>query len=186
MIADHSHRRPFSGAPADFWPNEVGFPLSRPGRPPLDRGLGDCGEIRHSRRSQGSCEDAARHSLSRCPGRHGRDRVAPGFRSVCLGRGHGPDEGCNLWYRDGVALRGTVLEAGHEVWAVDPWIAHVDAINASGLRLDGASCNRRIEGIRAVPDFAEVGECDLIVIATKMAGVGPRLARLRSIRRPGR
>ena len=73
----------------------------------------------------------------------------------------------------GSIYAGQFCEAGHEVWAVDPWAAHVDAINVSGLQLDGASGNRRIEGIRAVTNFAEVGVCDLIVIATKAAGVGP-------------
>ena len=73
----------------------------------------------------------------------------------------------------GSVYAGHFCEAGHEVWAVDPWTAHVDAINVSGLRLDGASGNRRIEGIRAVTNFAEVGACDMIVIATKMADVGP-------------
>ncbi len=72
----------------------------------------------------------------------------------------------------GSVYAGHFREAGHEVWAIDPWTEHVDAINASGLRLDGASGFRRIEGIRAVTNFAEVGACDLIVIATKAAGVG--------------
>lgn len=73
----------------------------------------------------------------------------------------------------GSIYAGQFREAGHEVWAVDPWVPHVKAINASGLQLEGASGSRRIGGIRAVTDFAEVGACDLIVIATKMAGVGP-------------
>ena len=68
---------------------------------------------------------------------------------------------------------GLFREAGHEVWAVDTWAEHVEAINSSGLQLDGASGNRRIEGIRAVADFDKAGACDLIVIATKAAGVGP-------------
>ncbi|MDE0210022.1 MAG: 2-dehydropantoate 2-reductase [Boseongicola sp.] len=85
----------------------------------------------------------------------------------------------------GSLYAGQFCEAGHEVWAVDPWIAHVDAINVSGLRLDGVSGNRRIEGIRAVPDFAEVGACDLIVIATKMAGVGPAACAISQHRTPG-
>lgn len=64
-------------------------------------------------------------------------------------------------------------EAGHEVWAVDPWQAHVDAINARGLRLEGASGDRTVGGIRATTDIAEAGASDLIVIAAKAAGVGP-------------
>ncbi len=64
-------------------------------------------------------------------------------------------------------------EAGHEVWAVDPWQDHVAAINAQGLRLEGASGDRTVSGIRATTDIAEAGACDLIVIAAKAAGVGP-------------
>ena len=30
-----------------------------------------------------------------------------------------------------------LAEAGNEVWAVDAWQAHVDAINANGLCVDG-------------------------------------------------
>ena len=73
----------------------------------------------------------------------------------------------------GSVYAGLFREAGHEVWAVDPWAAHIAAINASGLQLDGASGNRRVEGIKAATEFAEAGACDLIVIATKAAGVGP-------------
>lgn len=73
----------------------------------------------------------------------------------------------------GAVYAGMFREAGHEVWAVDPWIDHIEEIRASGLQLDGASGNRRIEGLNAVSDFAEVGTADLIVIATKAAGVGP-------------
>ena len=63
-------------------------------------------------------------------------------------------------------------EAGHRVWAVDPWRDHVDAINASGLRLEGASGNRTVHGVTATTDFSDVGVCELIVIATKASGVG--------------
>lgn len=84
----------------------------------------------------------------------------------------------------GSVYAGQFCEAGHEVWAIDPWVAHVEAINALGLQLEGASGNRRIEGIRAVTDFADVGACDLIVIATKMAGVGPAARAIASYLTP--
>ena len=58
-------------------------------------------------------------------------------------------------------------EAGHEVWAVDGWDAHVEAIRAHGLRLEGASGNRSVKSIEAVSDVRLAGECDLYVIATK-------------------
>lgn len=72
----------------------------------------------------------------------------------------------------GAVYAGMFCEAGHEVWAIDPWVAHIEAIRDTGLKLEGASGNRRIEGLRAVTDFSEVGAADLIVIATKAAGVG--------------
>ena len=73
----------------------------------------------------------------------------------------------------GSVYAGLFREAGHEVWAVDPWAEHIARIRACGLQLDGASGNRRIEGIQSVTEFADVGACDLVVIATKAAGVGP-------------
>lgn len=77
----------------------------------------------------------------------------------------------------GVGAMGSVYaalfaEAGHEVHAVDVWQDHVDAINRDGLRLEGASGNRVIKGIRATTRGGEVGGCELYVLATKAAGVG--------------
>ena len=65
-----------------------------------------------------------------------------------------------------------MAEAGNEVWAVDTWTEHVDAINAIGLRVEGASGDRVVRGIRAVTELAEAEPCDLYVIATKGSGVG--------------
>ena len=47
--------------------------------------------------------------------------------------------------------------AGHSVVAVDPWEAHVSAINASGLRMRGPDGDHHIKGIQASlsPDLAE-------------------------------
>lgn len=73
----------------------------------------------------------------------------------------------------GSVYAGLMAEAGHEVWAVDIWQDHVDAINRSGLRVEGASGDRVVQGIRATTSAADVGECDLYVLATKAAGVGP-------------
>lgn len=77
----------------------------------------------------------------------------------------------------GVGAMGSVYaallaESGHEVWAVDPWQEHVDAINQNGLRLEGASGDRVVRSIRATGDVHDVGVCDLCVIATKASGVG--------------
>ena len=40
-------------------------------------------------------------------------------------------------------------DASHDVWAVDIWKEHVDAINDHGLRVEGASGDRT-EGLRRV------------------------------------
>lgn len=61
---------------------------------------------------------------------------------------------------------------GHEVWAIDLWHDHVNAIRTTGLRVEGASGDRMVHSIRAVTDVAEAGLCDLYIIATKASGVG--------------
>jgi 2-dehydropantoate 2-reductase len=57
-------------------------------------------------------------------------------------------------------------DAGHEVWAIDSWQDHVDAIKQNGLRLEGASGSRVVK-INVTNDTSEVGVCDLVIIATK-------------------
>jgi 2-dehydropantoate 2-reductase len=56
--------------------------------------------------------------------------------------------------------------AGHEVWAIDSWREHVDAMRAKGLRLEGASGSRTV-AVHATTDTAEAGPCDLVILATK-------------------
>ncbi len=70
----------------------------------------------------------------------------------------------------GSVYAGLLGSAGNEVWAVDPWTAHVEAIRAGGLRVEGASGDR-VAAIGATRDPGEVGPVDLVVIATKAADV---------------
>jgi 2-dehydropantoate 2-reductase len=56
--------------------------------------------------------------------------------------------------------------AGHEVWAIDSWREHVEAMRAGGLRLEGASGDRAVR-LHASTDAADAGPCDLVIIATK-------------------
>ena len=77
----------------------------------------------------------------------------------------------------GVGAMGSVYaallaEAGHRIWAVDPWQAHVDAINTTGLRLEGASGDRIVAEITATTDVTQIETCDLCIIATKACHVG--------------
>lgn len=61
-------------------------------------------------------------------------------------------------------------DAGHEVWAIDRWGEHVDAMRAHGLRLEGASGDRTV-AVHATTDAADAGVCDLVIIATKALDV---------------
>jgi 2-dehydropantoate 2-reductase len=56
--------------------------------------------------------------------------------------------------------------AGHDVWAIDAWREHVDAMRAKGLRLEGASGDRTVR-LNATTEAREAGPCDLVILATK-------------------
>jgi 2-dehydropantoate 2-reductase len=62
-----------------------------------------------------------------------------------------------------IALLGA---AGHDVWAIDSWAEHIDAIRKNGLRLEGASGDRTVK-VHASTRAADAGLCDLVIIATK-------------------
>jgi len=66
----------------------------------------------------------------------------------------------------GSVYAGLLADAGNDVWAVDTWIEHVEAIRTHGLTVEGASGKRTV-AVHATADAAEVGVCDLVVIATK-------------------
>jgi 2-dehydropantoate 2-reductase len=66
----------------------------------------------------------------------------------------------------GSVYAGVLGDAGNEVWAVDVWAEHVEAMRTRGLVVEGASGNRTVL-IHATTDPREVGACDLVVIATK-------------------
>ena len=44
----------------------------------------------------------------------------------------------------GSVYAGLFASAGHEVWAIDTWREHVEAMRAKGLRVEGA-CHQRDE-----------------------------------------
>ena len=66
----------------------------------------------------------------------------------------------------GSVYAGILGDAGNEVWAVDVWTEHVEAIRTRGLVVEGASGSRTAR-IHATTDSGDVGVCDLVVIATK-------------------
>jgi 2-dehydropantoate 2-reductase len=61
-----------------------------------------------------------------------------------------------------------------EVWAYDVWQEHVDAINATGLRLSGA--DEVVGRPRATADPAELPACEFGLVATKSMHTGAAVA----------
>jgi len=72
----------------------------------------------------------------------------------------------------GSVYAGLFASAGHEVWAIDRWREHVEAMKKNGLRLEGKSGDRTVK-VNATTDAREAGPCDLVVLATKAMHVAP-------------
>jgi 2-dehydropantoate 2-reductase len=66
----------------------------------------------------------------------------------------------------GSVYAGLLADAGHEVWAIDTWREHVEAMRSKGLRVEGASGDR-LARVHASTDAADAGPCELVIIATK-------------------
>ena len=66
----------------------------------------------------------------------------------------------------GSVYAGLLASAGHDVWAVDTWKEHIEAIRQNGLRVEGASGDRTVR-VHATTRAEEAGVCDLVILATK-------------------
>ena len=82
----------------------------------------------------------------------------------------------------GSVYAGLLASAGNEVWAIDTWREHIDAIRARGLRVEGASGDRTVR-LDATTDASDPGPCDLVVIATKADGVASAAASIKPLLR---
>jgi 2-dehydropantoate 2-reductase len=71
----------------------------------------------------------------------------------------------------GSVYAGLLGKAGHEVWAIDTWPEHIDAIAASGLAVSGASGSYVVDNLHVGRVPCDAGSCDVWVIATKAADV---------------
>ncbi|MFZ0251939.1 MAG: 2-dehydropantoate 2-reductase [Acidimicrobiales bacterium] len=78
----------------------------------------------------------------------------------------------------GSVYAGLLGKAGHEVWAIDTWQEHIDAIAASGLAVSGASGSYVVDNLRVGRVPGDAGSCDLWVIATKAADVDAAAAAI--------
>lgn len=66
----------------------------------------------------------------------------------------------------GSVYGGRLAAAGSEVWLVDVWREHVDAINRAGLRIEGAGGDTTVP-VKATVDPAEAGTTDLVIVFVK-------------------
>jgi 2-dehydropantoate 2-reductase len=67
----------------------------------------------------------------------------------------------------GSIYAGLLAKAGNEVWAIDTWKEHIDAIADNGLRISGASGNSVVNNLHAGRAPRDAGPCELWIIATK-------------------
>ena len=72
---------------------------------------------------------------------------------------------------------------GHDVWAIDSWQDHVDAMNTNGLRVEGASGDRTVK-LNATSNPGDVSDVDLVIVATKYDGVGDAAKAALQIAKP--
>lgn len=66
----------------------------------------------------------------------------------------------------GSLFGGMLASGGHEVWLIDVWREHVEALNKHGIAISGPTGDRTIP-VKATTDPAEVGPVDLVLIFVK-------------------
>ena len=66
----------------------------------------------------------------------------------------------------GCAIGGTLAAAGSEVTLIDPYRAHVEAINADGLRMKDGDSERAVR-LRAVESAQDLAPADLVIVLVK-------------------
>ena len=75
-------------------------------------------------------------------------------------------------------------KAGHEVWAVDIWHEHIDAIATSGLTVSGASGSFVVDNLHVGRSPRDAGTCDMWLIATKASDVDQVAAEIAPLLEP--
>jgi 2-dehydropantoate 2-reductase len=75
-------------------------------------------------------------------------------------------------------------KAGHDVWVIDTWEEHIDAIAASGLTVSGASGSFVVDELHVGRSPRDVGTCDVWMIATKASAVDEVAAEIAPLLEP--
>jgi len=77
-----------------------------------------------------------------------------------------------------------LCRAGHEVWAIDIWPEHMDAIATSGLHVSGASGSYIVNDLHIGRSPRDAGPCDVWIIATKASAVDQVAAEIAPLLQP--
>jgi 2-dehydropantoate 2-reductase len=85
----------------------------------------------------------------------------------------------------GSIYAGLLGKAGHEVWAIDTWRDHIDAIATSGLMVSGASGTYVVDNLNVGRSPEDAGPCDVWVIATKAPAVEEVAREISPLLQPG-
>jgi 2-dehydropantoate 2-reductase len=80
----------------------------------------------------------------------------------------------------GSLFGGLLAEAGAEVWLIDIWEAHVDAVNKSGLEIEREGKTRTVR-LRATANPEDVENCDLAIVFVKSTHTGDAALTARKI-----
>jgi 2-dehydropantoate 2-reductase len=84
----------------------------------------------------------------------------------------------------GSVYAGLLAKAGHEVWAIERWAEHLDAIERSGLTVSGASGSFVIDDLHLGRVPADAGPSDVWIVATKAHDVEAVAAGIAPLLRP--
>ncbi len=84
----------------------------------------------------------------------------------------------------GSAIGGALAEAGVDVVLVDPWQAHVDAMNHDGLTLREGGTDRKVK-VRAATSVAGLAPVDLVIVLVKSFHTREAVEHARALVGPG-
>jgi 2-dehydropantoate 2-reductase len=75
-------------------------------------------------------------------------------------------------------------KSGHEVWAIDIWQEHIDAIASAGLSVSGASGSFVVDNLHIGRSPGDAGPCDVWMIVTKASAVEKVAAEIAPLLQP--
>ena len=83
----------------------------------------------------------------------------------------------------GSLFGGLLAEAGAEVWLIDIWAAHVDAVNKQGLEIEREGRTRTVR-LQATMDPKSISNCDLVIVFVKSTHTGDAALTVKRIAGP--